>query len=580
MKITMNPRISLNGRWHFQIDPQDIGLRDQWYLDAAISASWKTIDVPGAFEQHGIDGDEHVGWYRRTFNRSQLGDVNCPFLTLSGIEGSARVWLNDTDLINDLAQCARYTVDVSPYLRDGENVLTVRVRDHGAPGGIMTGAWIADADRFVDPFDGEYVKLRARPSVDWVRDAVVYEVYLRSFSPEGTFAGLEKRLDELKALGVTVVWLMPIHPIGKLKRKGTLGSPYAIRDYYGINPEFGTLDDFRRLLDAAHARGLRLIIDLVANHTSWDNALIEEHPEWYRRDEHGRPVSPMDWTDVAQLDYADEELRRYMIEMMLYWVRDVGIDGFRCDVAGMVPNDFWIEARPKLDAVKEVIMIAEDDNPLQHAGPFDITYDWWTYQAMGRLAAGRLNPWAIQTILVNERLDFPAGSLRMRFSDNHDLCAWHKPGMTRYGPAAARAAAVLTFALPGVPLIYNGQEIGNRTPLPLFEKLPICWSSDNGGIRELFTRLCRLRAENTAFRRGKLDYFLGYPPSGVLCFGRATGKNRLIVAVNCSNQSQHLEWKRIRVDRPRPLLADPNVPDGDVAGITLPPLGYWIGQLG
>jgi glycosidase len=181
-----------------------------------------------------------------------------------------------------------------------------------------------------------------RQSADWVRNAVIYEVYLRSFSREGTFRGLEKRLPELKDLGVTVIWLMPIHPVGELKRKGHLGSPYAVRDYYAVNPEFGTLEDFRSLVRSVHNTGMHIIIDLVINHTAWDNPLITEHPDWYTHDEKREIVSPnKDWTDVADLDYSRQGLRDYMTGMMVYWVRDIGIDGYRCDVAELLPTDFW-----------------------------------------------------------------------------------------------------------------------------------------------------------------------------------------------------------------------------------------------
>ena len=199
--------------------------------------------------------------------------------------------------------------------------------------------------------------LTARPSAEWVRDAVVYEVYLRSFSTNSSFAELQARLPELKHLGITVLWVMPIHPVGVEKRKGTLGSPYAVRDYYAINPEFGTLEDFRSLVKATHEAGMKIIIDLVINHTAWDNALLRQHPDWYRHDDAGHMISPADWTDVVQLDYSSQPLRQYMTEMMRYWVRDVGIDGYRCDVAGMVPLDFWETARAELDKIKPVMML-------------------------------------------------------------------------------------------------------------------------------------------------------------------------------------------------------------------------------
>ena len=204
----------------------------------------------------------------------------------------------------------------------------------------------------------------ARHSEDWVRQGIIYEIYTRSFSPAGNFRGIEKRLPELKKLGVTILWIMPIHPVGVLHHKGKLGSQYSVQDYYGINPEFGTIDDFKRLVNRAHELGFHLIIDLVANHTSWDSKLINDHPDWFTKDSAGNIVSPNpDWTDVADLNYSQPGLRRYMIEMMKYWVRDIGIDGFRCDVAEMVPTDFWEAARAALDSIKPVMMLAEAHIP-------------------------------------------------------------------------------------------------------------------------------------------------------------------------------------------------------------------------
>ncbi|MBU0617588.1 MAG: alpha-amylase, partial [Planctomycetes bacterium] len=419
----------------------------------------------------------------------------------------------------------------------------------------------------------------ARPSADWVRDAVIYEVYLRSFSPEGDFRGLQRRLDDLRDLGVTVLWLMPIHPVGKARRKGSLGSPYAVADYYAVNPEFGTLDEFESLLDATHGRGMKLIIDLVANHTAWDNPLIHEHPDWFSRDRRGKIRSPLDdWTDVAQLDYRVPELHRYMVDVMFCWVRDIGVDGFRCDVAGMVPTDFWQHARQELDVVKAVMMLAEDDRPEQHLQAFDLTYDWRTYQALGRLRAGKLKPASLATILTYEQLDFPAGSRRLRFSGNHDLCAWHQPGMMRYGPAAARAAAVLTFALPGVPLIYNGQEVANRRKLHLFERTPIDWDAADFGMRSLLKELARLRRTRDSLRLGDVQSLDQLTETGIIGLCRTQRDEATYALINCTLEPCRVELSQLPHSPSATLLS--NAPAGrpEQAGrIDLPPLGFWIG---
>ena len=249
----------------------------------------------------------------------------------------------------------------------------------------------------------KYASVYARKSADWVKNAVIYEVYLRSFSKEGTLKALESRIPELKKLGVTVVWLMPIHPVGKLLRKGTLGSPYSVQDYYGINPEFGTLDDFNSLVNTVHQEGLKIIIDLVANHTAWDNPMLKEHPEWYTHDASGKIISPNpDWTDVADLNYDSPELRMYMITMMKYWVHDIGIDGFRCDVAELVPTDFWNNARKELDAIKPVMMLSEGTIPEHHIRAFDLTYSWNMYAVLENVIKGSIAATVFDELLTSE----------------------------------------------------------------------------------------------------------------------------------------------------------------------------------
>ena len=338
----------------------------------------------------------------------------------------------------------------------------------------------------------------SRPSAEWVRNGIIYEIYPRSFSPKGTFAGIEKKLPELKSLGVTILWLMPIHPVGVLNRKGSLGSPYSISDYYGINSEFGTLDDFRHLLATAHALGFHLVIDLVANHTAWDSKLIREHPEWFHKDSAGKIIPPNpDWTDVAHLDYVQPGLRHYMIDMMKYWVRDIGIDGFRCDVSELVPVDFWDQARAALDSIKTVMMLSEGAYPEHHLKAFDITYDWDLYHAIAPVLSGTATARSLDRVLNAQELRYPKGALHLRFSSNHDENAWDKADVEKFGIAGAKLAAVLVNTVPGVPLIYNGQEAGNSVQLKLFEKIPIQWNVTND-FRSFYIALYKIRKKHPA----------------------------------------------------------------------------------
>lgn len=378
---------------------------------------------------------------------------------------------------------------------------------------------------------------RARYSEEWIRKGVIYEIYTRSFSAAGNFVGIEKRLPELHKLGVTILWLMPIHPVGLVHRKGTLGSPYSVKDYYGINPEFGTIDDFKRLLRSAHQLGFHLLIDLVANHTAWDSRLIAEHPVWFTKDSAGNIIPPNpDWTDVADLDYTKAGLRHYMIEMMKYWVRDIGVDGFRCDVAELVPIDFWEEARAALDSIKPVMMLSEGAFPEHHLKAFDVTYSWNIYHALAAIMKGEKGPEALDAELHLEQTSYPRGSLRMRFSSNHDENAWDAPDVEKFGVQGAMLAAAVVNTLPGVPLLYNGQEAGNNIKLGLFEKQSIDW---HGGseFRELYTTLFALRKNHPAFSDGEMIRLPATNTRTVYAFARISGTDKYIVAINFGKTS-------------------------------------------
>ena len=269
-----------------------------------------------------------------------------------------------------------------------------------------------------------------------------------------------------------------------------------------VNPEFGTLDDFQSLVKLIHQQGLKIIIDLVANHTAWDNPMIIEHPDWYTHDKTGAIISPNpDWTDVADLNYNQAGLRKYMITMMKYWVRTIGIDGFRCDVAELVPTDFWDSARKELDAIKPVMMLSEGTLPEHHITAFDLTYSWNVYDVLEKVIQGRTPATIFGELLKSESDQYPQNSLRMRFNTNHDKNAWDAPCVEKFGPQGAKATAVLAFTFPGVPLIYNGEEVGNEKKLSLFEKVDIDWSNGKD-FRELYEKLGLLRCEHPALRHG------------------------------------------------------------------------------
>lgn len=333
--------------------------------------------------------------------------------------------------------------------------------------------------------------------------SVIYEVNVRQFSKDGTFKEVEKALPRLKAMGVDVLWLMPINPIGLKNRKGSLGSYYAVKDYKGVNPEFGTLDDFKLLVNEAHNLGMRLIIDWVANHSSPDNVWLDEgHKDWYTLDSNGnvQPTLGTDWWDVADLNYDNAEMRKEMVASMKYWVQECNIDGFRCDVAGWVPLDFWIQARQELETVKPLFMLAESEGADQHQ-VFDMTYGWEFHHIMNKIAQGKVEPSEILTYLENDK-SYPNHAIRMYFTSNHDENSWNGTEMERMGEARF-VLAVLSYALNGMPLIYNGQETSLDRRLLFFEKDQINW--DKMDMVSFYTTLNNLKEKNNCLNADRLN---------------------------------------------------------------------------
>jgi glycosidase len=381
--------------------------------------------------------------------------------------------------------------------------------------------------------------LRTRSVPTWVRDGVVYEVFPRVFSPSGDLAGVTARLDDIQRLGATILWIMPVQPIGRDRRKGTHGSPYSIQDYDRINPDYGTEADFKKLVVEAHRRGLRVILDVVANHTSWDSVLISR-PEFYVRDAAGKVQPPSaDWNDVAKLDYANPELRRHMTAVLARWLRDFDLDGFRCDVAGLVPTDFWVAARLELQRIKpDLFLLAEWSEPGLMVEAFDVDYAWPFHRTLNQVLFGAAPASALRATWEEERRTFPRGSLHLRFSDNHD----ERRAIARFGEQAALAAAALILSLDGVPLIYNGMEAGDGAESggpALGERIPILWAMGERRPEFLlfFTRMIALRRAHEALRQGETQWLSNSDESRVLTFRRSDGLDEFVVAMNLSSLS-------------------------------------------
>ena len=397
---------------------------------------------------------------------------------------------------------------------------------------------------------------QARSVPAWMDQAIFYEIFPRAFSPAGTLNGVTARLDDLQKLGVNVLWLMPIHPIGKISRIGTYGSVYAVSDYYAINPDLGTKDDLMHLVQAAHARHMRVILDEVADHTAWDSVMMA-HPAYYRHDAQGKIVWPHEWTDVAALNYDNPDLRQYMADMFAYWLKTFDLDGFRCDDAGDVPTAFWDEAATSLRSIRpDVLLLAEASQPdlLRHA--FDIDYAWPLLETMNQVILHGRPASAIRDGIEAQGARFPAGSWHMLISDDHDT----RRAVTRYGVQAALAASALVFTLPGAPMLYNGMEVGDATPSTgpaLFEKVPIFWQS--GQVERAFPAFYQvmipLRENTPALRHGELVWVHNSGEDHVVSFLRRTSEETFLVTVNLSNtafvgtvEASSGPWQEVALD--------------------------------
>ena len=379
----------------------------------------------------------------------------------------------------------------------------------------------------------------------WTRNMVLYEVNVRQFSKSGTFAGVDSSLARIKDLGVNVLWFMPIYPIGEENRKGELGSYYSIRDFKGINPEFGNIDDFRKLVAKAHDMGFHVILDWVGNHTSWDNDMAKEHPEWYAKDSTGKFISPFDWSDVIQLNYKEMPLWDYMIGAMKYWVADIGVDGFRCDFPGLIPEEFWFKARTELETVKPVLMLAEDEEHsylLERA--FDMNYAWAQHHLMNAVAEGKRKPSALDSLLKEEIRYYPAESYRLRFLTNHDENSWNGTINEKMGPAQ-KAFAAYIFTIPGVPLLYNGQEADLDKRLEFFKRDPIVWKDTD--LFPFYKALCGLRTSSPALRHGSeggtYETIETTKPGKVIAYSRTADNSSVLTIINFSKDSVSVKMK-------------------------------------
>lgn len=380
--------------------------------------------------------------------------------------------------------------------------------------------------------------------VEWSKNAVIYEANIRQYSSEGTFEAFMKDLPRIKSLGIDIIWIMPVNPIGEKNRKGKLGSYYSIKDYKKINPEYGTIEDFKSLVKETHKLGMKIIIDWVPNHTSWDNVLVTSHPEYYLKDSTGKFVSPFDWSDVIRLDYSKPETRRYMTETMKWWLKETDIDGFRCDVANMVPVDYWNECRQSLDSVKQIFFLAEADQPFLHEKAFDMTYDWKFFSTMNDIAKNKKKAREVFRHFNWVDSIYPGNSYLMEFTSNHDENSWSGSEHERMGKGA-KTFAVIAATVPGMLLIYNGQEAAFKRRLKFFEKDSIDWGHYK--FSSLYRKLINLKHKNKALwngeEGGEMIQVRTNQDTSVVAFIRQKDSQRVLVICNLRSKKLNVKLK-------------------------------------
>ena len=485
----------LEAPWVLKYDSSRVGLREGWFDNDYDRSKWESTEVPGTWADGDYDG---FAWYSTQIQAKNISTGYNLALVFDSIDDNAVVWLDGRLFGKQMGYNIKFFFDIGDKLADGKvHQLVLRIEDMGGPGGIPGSVYLEPYIEEIDLLRSEASKHKTPQAPEWVLNAPIYEIFVRNHTPEGTFKAVTNDLDRIQSMGIELIWLMPIQPIGEENRKGSAGSPYSVKDYYGVSPDLGNLEDFKALVQAVHDRGMHIILDFVLNHTAWDNQLMQEHPAWYTHDEAGKIIPPnTDWSDVADLNYDEPALRSYMIEMLQWWITETDIDGYRFDVAELVPNNFWSDAKKACQDVKpEVFFLAEGAEPELHLNGHDMTYSWNMWEGLTQMAMGNADPSEVKRSYELEEFQYPQGALRMRFTENHDKV---RSAVLIEDKSLNLTAWAFTGLMKGNPLIHAGQEIGaTQAPQPaLFEKMPIQWDRGDTEITKVMTDVLQLRKEN------------------------------------------------------------------------------------
>lgn len=373
----------------------------------------------------------------------------------------------------------------------------------------------------------------------WIAQTNIYEVNIRQYTVEGTFNAFAKSLPRLKDMGVEVLWIMPIHPIGKINRKGTLGSYYSISDFKGVNPEFGTATDFKNLVKLVHESGMKIIMDWVANHTAWDHVWTKNHPEYFVIDDAGNFLPPYDWTDVIQIDHTSIAEQDAMIDAMKYWVTDFDIDGFRADLAHLTPLDFWKKARTAIEPLKQNLFWLAESEEIDYHEVFDTTFTWEWMHRTENFYKGNTDLNSLYEVLAKYETAFPESAHRMYFTSNHDENTWNGTAIEKYGEML-KALTVFNCTWNGIPMIYSGEEMPNLKRLQFFEKDSIAWTDENR-YHDFYKTLLTLRKNNPALRSADSSvttfHIITEGSKNVMAYLRKTDFSEVLVFLNLSKEA-------------------------------------------
>ena len=415
---------------------------------------------------------------------------------------------------------------------------------------------------------------------EWSKNATIYEVNIRQYTPEGTFKAFEKHLPRLKNMGIDIIWLMPIHPIGEVNRKGSLGSYYSVKDFLGINPEFGNMQDFKHLVNEIHKLGMYVIIDWVGNHSAWDNPLAKQHPDWYTKNNEGnfQPTPWYDWDDVIDFDYENPAFRKYMTNALKFWVKEANIDGYRADVAGFIPVDFWENARKELDQIKPVFMLAEWESRDLYKKSFDMTYSWTLFEKLKDATTQNKGIGGLVEYLAHDVGSLPRNAYRMVFTDNHDMNSWNGTPQKNFGNGLELSMA-FCGVVNGMPLVYSGQEAGLNRSLKFFDKDLIDFTDLK--YERFFKTLFDLKHKNQALWNGKyggeMIRIVNDKQDKIVSFYREKNGDAVLSLFNFSNEeiTVTLETKYIQGTY-KELFSKEKVEPKDKYTVTLKPWGYKV----